>query len=139
MDDWVDPEPLHSAAQAGDVARLRELVTQGHAVNAFDALGLTPLHYAARNGHYDAALFLIQSGADVNAHDERVIGNTPLADIAGDCSLQMARLLLDAGADPTIPGWMQLTALHRAKDRKRGDGPKVYELLMSATKSRGRA
>jgi hypothetical protein len=41
----------------------------------------------------------------------------------------MAKMLLDAGADPTIRGWMQLNALDIAKDRKRGDGPKVYELL----------
>jgi ankyrin repeat protein len=139
MDDWVDPEPVHSAAQDGDVTRLRELVAGGHAVNAFDDLGMTPLHYAAQNGHYEAAQFLIQSGADVNAHDERVIGDTPLGKVAGNCSLQMARLLAEAGADPTIPGWMQLTALHRAKDRKRGDGPRVYELLLSAARSRRRA
>ena len=41
----------------------------------------------------------------------------------------MAKLLVDAGADPTVPGWMQLTALHQSENRKRGDGPRVHELL----------
>jgi ankyrin repeat protein len=137
MDDvWVDPEPVHSAAQDGDVGRLSELVAEGHAVNAFDDLGHTPLHYAVEKGHLDAARFLIGSRADVNAHDERVIGETPLGEVAGTCSLQMARLLVEAGADPTIPGWMQLTALDKAKGRKRGDGPQVYEYLNAAAKRR---
>jgi hypothetical protein len=38
--------------------------------------------------------------------------------------------------NPTIPGWMQLTALDRARKRKRGDGPGVYELLMRAAESK---
>jgi ankyrin repeat protein len=131
MDDWVDPEPLHSSAQAGDLARVRELVEQGVPINAFDDLGKTPLHDAAREEHDDVSLLLIRSGANVNAHDERVIGDTPLGEVAGNCTLRMARLLVDAGADPTIPGWMQLTALDRAKERKRGDGPQVDDLLRS--------
>lgn len=135
-DDWVDPEPLHSAAQDGDLPRLQELLAQGHPVNAFDELGFTPLHYAAMNGHEGAARFLIRSGADVDAHDERVIGNTPLGEAARSCSLGMARLLVDAGADPTIPGWMRLCALDQAQTRKRGDGPKIYELLKQAAEKR---
>jgi ankyrin repeat protein len=136
VDDSIDLEAVHWAAQNGDVARLQELVASGHAINGFDELGLTPLHYAGREGHYEAARFLIQSGADVNAHDEASIGDTPLGDIAGNCSLEMARLLVDAGADPTIPGGMQITALHQAQKRKRGDGPQVYELLLSTVKRR---
>lgn len=136
MEPWIDPEPVHSAAMDGDVGQISELVRQGFPVDAFDELGNTPLHYAVENGHYDAAELLIRLGADVNAHDEASIGNTPLREIAGNCSLRMAKLLIDAGADPTIPGWMQLTALHIAKQRKRGDGPAVYRLLLSADKSR---
>jgi ankyrin repeat protein len=135
-DNWFEREQLHFAAQDGDVNRLREVLARGHPVNAFDDIGMTPLHYAARGEHYEAAEFLIRSGADVNAHDESRIGNTPLGQVAGECSLRMAHLLVDAGADPTIPGWMQLTALHRAENRKQGDGPQVYELLLKAAESR---
>lgn len=129
---WGDRDALGAAAQAGDLARVKELVAQGSPLDGFDDLGKTPLHHAAENEHEEVVAFLIEAGADVNAHDERVIGNTPLGEVAGRCSLAMARLLLAAGADPTIRGWMQLNALDRARNRQRGDGPQVYELMRKA-------
>ena len=48
----------------------------------------------------------------------------------------MARLLIDAGADPTIRGWMQLNAPDRARNRTRGEGPRVYEHLVKEGNSR---
>lgn len=127
---------IHSAAQAGDSDRLYRLLSQGYPVDDFDDLGRTPLHYAARHGHTDAAAVLLAAGADVNAHDERTAGDTPLGEAAATCSVEMAALLLDAGADPTIPGWMQLTALDRACGGKRGDGRAVCELLRRAANAR---
>jgi hypothetical protein len=59
------------------------------------------------------------------------IGNTPLRDVADACSLAVATFLVDSGADPRIPGWMQLTALHKTKERKDQDGQRVYALLKS--------
>ena len=129
---------LHFAAQDGDLARVQQLVARGDDVNAFDDLAKTPLHYAVEFERFEIAEFLIQHGADVNARDEPSIGNTPLREVAETCSLRMARLLIDAGADPTIPGWMQLTALHKARNRKRGEGPSVYELLKRAAQTRQR-
>ena len=70
----------------------------------------------------------------VNPHQKPTIGDTPLGEIAGNCSLALAQILMDAGADPTIGGWMNLCALDRAKDRKRGDGTGVYSLLILAKK-----
>src|SRR2546425_4286027 len=112
-------EQMHDAAQCGDLVRVRELLNHGYPVNRFDSLGRTPLHYAAAGEHFDVVLLLLSSGADVNARDEQVIGNTPLADIVDHCSVAMARQLIEAGADPSIPGWMKLTALDRAEMRKR--------------------
>ncbi|MDV2994314.1 MAG: hypothetical protein N4J56_003968 [Chroococcidiopsis sp. SAG 2025] len=77
---------------------------------------------------------LIEMGADVNAHDESTISDTPLGAIAGNCDFEVAKLLIDAGANPTIPGWMQITALHRAKTRKKPEGQRVYQLLLDAAK-----
>jgi ankyrin repeat protein len=101
-------------------------------VNRFDDLGKTPLHYAVRAGRIDVVDRLIRAGANVNAHDERVIGNTPLSDNARECSYEMAKRLIDAGADPTIPGWMQLNALHRAAERKDSEALKIQRLLKEA-------
>src|SRR5664280_2746492 len=110
--------------------RVKHLVQEGMPLNKFDDLGKTPLHYATEKGHIDVMKLLTQSGADVNAHDESKIGNTPLSEVAGECSFEIAKVLIEAGADPTIKGWMQLNALDRAKNRKRNDGPKVYQLLL---------
>lgn len=135
-DDPYHGERLHFAAQDGDLGRVKRFLSEGCDINAFDELGKTPLHYAVEKERFEVAQYLIEQGADVNAHHEPSVGNTPLAEIAGNCSLRIAKLLVDAGADPTITGWMQINALHRAKDRKRGDGPQVYELLVRASKRR---
>jgi len=127
-----EQELLHFAAQHGDLAEIERLVGHGSDVNAFDSLGKTPLHWAAQGEHLNAVAFLIKHGADVNARHEPSIGDTPLGEVAGNCSFEMARMLVDAGADPSIRGWMQLNALDRAKQRKRGDGPRVFTLLKEA-------
>lgn len=120
---------LPLAAAEGDLDRARQLLANGHDPNAFDDLHYTPLHYAVKHEQFDMVSLLIREGANVNANNEAAIGNTPIHEHAGTCSLKMAELLLDCGADPTIRGWMQINALDIAKDRKRGDGPKVYELM----------
>jgi ankyrin repeat protein len=125
---------LHSAADKGDLESVQQAIARGQRLSGFDEIGKTPLHYAAAGGHIEIVKALLAAGANVNANDPRVNGNTPLASIAGNCSLEMAELLVRAGADPTIAGWMQLCALDHAKDRKRGDGPKVYKLLQRASK-----
>jgi Ankyrin repeats (3 copies) len=130
---------LHFAADKGDLARISEILAKGYDVNAFDVSHRTPLHDAVEHENFEAVELLLRSGADLNAHDERFIGETPLAGSAATCSLRMARTLIDAGADPTIPGWMQLTALDRAEDRRDGDGPLVHELMLKASKEPRRA
>ena len=134
IDSWMEREALHFAASEGDLSKVKELIDQGHDLNAFDDLSWTPLHHAVREEKYNVVKYLILAGADVNAHEEERIGETPLGEVAGNCKFKMAKLLIEAGADPTIPGWMQVTALHRASERKKDEGRKVYELLQSASK-----
>jgi ankyrin repeat protein len=137
--DEFDESDLHFAAQKGDIARVRQLLADGRSPNAFDELSMTPLHYAAENGHIAIMRMLLEAGADVNAHEEARIGNTPLRDVADECSLAVATLLVDAGADPRIPGWMQLTALHKAEARKDPEGQRLYALLKSVADRLGDA
>jgi hypothetical protein len=48
----------------------------------------------------------------------------------------MAKLLIDAGADPTIRGWMQMNALDRARQRKDANARKIIRLLEEAANPR---
>ena len=134
FEDVLKREELHFAAADGDLERVKQLLQDGRDANAFDDLGKTPLHYAAERGHLDVMRSLLASGADVNAHDERVIGNTVLRDIASNCCFEVAKLLIDAGADPTIPGGMLLTALDKSQERKQPEGVRVHQLLENAAR-----
>ena len=68
---------LHVAAKRGDADTVLGLLKAGHPVNALDRrFGLTPLHYAVRNGHTDIARLLIQQGASLT--DPSLHGVTPL-------------------------------------------------------------
>lgn len=136
MSDWHQKEMLHFAAGDGDLKKVRELVESGYDINAFDdGLSFTPLHHAVKGGHIEVVKYLLSVGADVNANEEEKIGETPLGEVSANCSYEMAELLVKAGANPTIHGWMQITALDRARSRKKEEGRRVYELLLSAAKN----
>jgi ankyrin repeat protein len=135
-DEWFEKEQLHFAVQDGDLQRIKKLISDGHPLDINDEAGKTPLHYAVEKENFEVAKVLIETGADVNAHYETTATNTPLSDHAATCSLTMAKFLINACADPTIRGWMQLNSLDRAKDRKRGDGPDVYQLLLKTAHGR---
>lgn len=127
--DWFEQEQIHFAAMDGDVKRARQLLADGVPIDRFDETAHTALHYAAENEKFELVEFLLNAGANVNAQDESRAGDTPLGTIAATCSLRMAKRLIAAGADPRRPGGMQLSALDRARKRKRGEGPAVYAFL----------
>jgi ankyrin repeat protein len=104
------------AARQGSLEAARVLVASHADLNEREPDGVTPLLLALFNGHYDFAAMLVEGGADVNLADEA--GRTPLYQaldmrrlefIAGRPAptwtdtldaLDVARLLLDYGADP---------------------------------------
>jgi len=79
---------------------------------------------------------LISAGADVNAHDEERIGNTVLHYAAEDGDSEAVELLLRAGADPEIPGWMGITAIGKAEQRDDEKGRHILALLKEASHRR---
>ncbi len=125
---------LHQAAADGNVEELKRLLQTDHVqfLNVFDELSLTPLMRAAMGDHLFAVELLIAAGADVNAHDNPRIGNTAINEVAGDGSFAIIETLLNAGADPTIRGWMNLNALDRARSRSRN--PAIYAMLEEAAR-----
>jgi ankyrin repeat protein len=119
---------LFEAAALGDVQRLAELIDEGADPNAFAPDGFTPLTLAAFFKHPEAARLLLDRGADVHqrARHEQ-IQVLPIHSAAADGgSVEIVRMLLDAGADPDAeqPGGF------RAIDAARQDGNEELERLL---------
>jgi ankyrin repeat protein len=79
---------------------------------------LTALLYAARDGCYDCVEALIAKGAGVNVPTPE--GVTPLMIALDNDNNDIAKLLLDHGANPGVWDWYGRTALYIAVDRKDG-------------------
>lgn len=125
---------VHRAAELGYLEALRLLLDANGrvALGRFDDQSRSPLIFAIVGGSVSAAEMLIAAGADVNASDEPRVGNPPIRWATSEQNEEMVRLLLRAGADPTKPGWMQLSALDVAKGWKSSRKPelvRVFELL----------
>ena len=68
---------LHEAAKTGKIDKVRKLLKERHPVNALDSrFGLTPLHFAVRNGRVTIAQLLIENGASLTQPSSQ--GITPL-------------------------------------------------------------
>jgi ankyrin repeat protein len=95
--------PLHWAAQYGQFAVVKALVTAGADLEAANINGNRPLHAAVggRSADLDIVKLLLTSGAEVNARG--VYGTTALhlaACVASrEQALQIAAVLIDAGAN----------------------------------------
>lgn len=89
------------------------LLKRGHDARAEDSAGYTPLHYAARNGHYRVCAILLQHGADVDATTPSIQA-TPLHRAAVQGHAETVETLLRHGANANLRDTDGKTALHRA-------------------------
>jgi uncharacterized protein len=90
---------LHWAAERGDAAMARMLVTAGANVKAVTRIGqYTPLHVAAKSGDLAVVALLLDAGADVDARTTPG-GTTPLHLAAASGNAAVVSALLDHGAD----------------------------------------
>ncbi len=122
--------PLMVAARTGRTEAVRMLLKRGANVNARETGGgTTPLMWAVAEGHIEAARILLDAGADIDARsyfvptgtgpgfmgaapvppapDQKPIARgsgwlTPLMFAAREGNLEMARLLIEAGADRNV-------------------------------------
>lgn len=90
--------PLHAAAQAGDVPRLRSALRAGAAVDARDAHGRTPLHVATFARRRDAIRALAAAGADLGALEHDRYDAVTIAAVADDEETLALLLALGASA-----------------------------------------
>ena len=128
-EDWFEAERLHRAASDGNIPEMDRLVREGRGVNDLDDLSRGPLHYAVEGEHYNAVVWLLDHGADVNLRDAELIGETTLSFAAQGEYKEMVELLLRNGADPDIKGWMAQTARSRADKRKDPEGLEISALI----------
>jgi len=78
--------------------------------------GLTAFMYAARDGCYECVEALLAAGASIDQPTPE--GVTPLMLALDNDHLDVARLLLDRGANPGLWDWWGRTPLYIAVDRK---------------------
>ncbi len=119
---------VFESASFGDLDRLTELWAYDPAsVATYSPDGFTPLHLAAFFGQAEAASFLLDRGADVDAAGTGWMSGTALHSAASARHADVVQVLVDAGADPNARqsgGW---TPLHAAA--KNGDDKSVRSLL----------
>jgi ankyrin repeat protein len=89
---------LHIVTKRGDVTYLRFLIARGANINIQDGRGNTPLMLAVSASCFDCVDVLTQQKANVNLANAS--GETPLIRAVQLRNLEMARRLLDAGANP---------------------------------------
>ena len=112
--------PLLYAAREGCVECARHLIAAGADPDLEDPERITPLNMALLNLHFEVAAYLIKAGADVDKWDLfgrspvymaadvstlPVKGNGAMAVIPSEdrvTALDIARLLLEAGANPNV-------------------------------------
>jgi ankyrin repeat protein len=139
----INNQNLLHFAGSKEVAEL--LIAKGVDVKAKDALGFTPLHFAAGYDRIEVAQTLIAKGADINAQTEREthfyrwtpirtyrlrsslpgngMGTTPLFFAR---SPEMAKLLIAKGANVNAKNKNGITPLHTAQSKA------IAQILLAA-------
>lgn len=106
---------IFAAAIFGDAVEIENLLAGNRSlVNAVSPDGWFPLHLAAHFGNADAALALLNKGANADAPSTNAMRNSALHAAAAGRSLSVAKVLIAAGADVNARqsgGW---TPLHSA-------------------------
>lgn len=115
---------LHIAAAMNDVSTIRSILDDGPETVVVDVDDLkisddtTPLFFAVSLNALNAAIVLLERGADPN--HVAANGATPLHVAASMGHVSMARLLLDHGANPNfLHSFARTSALHFASEMGR--------------------
>jgi cytochrome c len=96
--EMLKADPIHDAAEEGNVFLIKELLDEGVDVNAPDLDG-TPLQWALFSNQVDAARTLLKFGADPNVEgwDGTILESASL-----NGKIEVVQLLLAHGANPNL-------------------------------------
>ena len=122
---------LFDAVKLGDLARVRQLIARGVAVDAVDRRGFTPLLWASAGGNLAVVNQLIESGATVDARANDGLSALMLASANGFTDVARALIRRGANVNAVRDG---LTARQLATARGR---PDVAALLEEAERLGG--
>jgi ankyrin repeat protein len=120
--------PLHVASFYGHAYVVQILINRGAVLEERNNAGFTALHYASLNGHMEAVKTLLDAGADVNAQNFQTGATAILIATIGNL-IDVVRLLIANGGDPTIPTDFGVSALHEAAAVKGSNA--LMELLIN--------
>jgi ankyrin repeat protein len=106
---------LFEACVVGDLAAVKALTAGSPAlINSYSPDGFHPLGLAAFFNQPAVARYLVENGAEVNRVTENPQHISPLISATASGSLEIARLLLEHGADPNARQAGGFTAMHNA-------------------------
>lgn len=127
-----DESPLMLAALRGYVEICAQLIERDADVNK---PGWAPLHYAATNSHVPVMQLLLDQHAYIDAASPN--GSTPLMMAAMYGNASGVKMLLEAGADPTIKNDLGLTAIDFAERVKKTDSTTIIAAFIRAGRPKG--
>jgi ankyrin repeat protein len=93
--------PLHMASFSGYIEMVQELITAGAEVNMQAKGAETPIAFAVRSSHFDAALVLLGAGADLRYGKEQIINSAKYYS-AGNKAAAELLAKLNVNIDPNV-------------------------------------
>lgn len=113
---------IQKATSLGDLTRVDQLLDRGDDINDFSPVHGTPLRIAAEKGDMAMVIHLLDQGADLDP-------GSPLTGTALAGHVDIARLLIDRGADVNNGGWNADSPLEQAtRENQQG----MVALLLTA-------
>lgn len=127
-----DESPLMLAALRGYVDLCALLIERDADVNKS---GWAPLHYAATESHLAVIQLLLDQHAYIDAASPN--GSTPLMMAAMYGNASAVKMLLEAGADPTIKNDLGLTAIDFAERVQKTESTTIIAAFIRGRRPKG--
>lgn len=128
----ADESPLMMASLKGHTEMVKKLIARGADVNK---PGWAPLHYAATYGHLEIMTLLLDNHAYIDASSPN--DSTPLMMAALYGTPSAVKLLLEAGADPSIKNRLGMTAIDFAHRDKRVESAEIIAAFVRGRQGKG--
>jgi len=106
---------IYESAAVGKFDSLASnIYTHPQLINSYSNDGFTPLGLACYFGHEESARYLLLKGAEVNACSTNGYHVYPLHSAVASNNSDIAKILIEAGADVNVAQVSGITALHSA-------------------------